>query len=140
MAQQLTALYVEDDDSTFFLVQTALSEANLPVELVRAADGDQALRILTETNNATPGHGGNGLPDVVLLDLNLPRVSGFDVLAEASRVVQRLPFYVLTTSASPRDRERSLRLGATDFFTKPATFDGLMTLLQSIFQPNQFLA
>ncbi|HEX4770567.1 MAG TPA: response regulator [Bryobacteraceae bacterium] len=129
----LIALYVEDDDSTFFLVQTALSETSLPVDLFRAADGDEALDFLKKTgvHRAAPR------PDMVLLDLNLPRVSGFEVLesVQSSDTLQNLPICVLSTSAVVRDRERALQLGARDFFTKPSTFDGLVDLMRSIFGP-----
>lgn len=130
--EKLTALYVEDDDSTFFLVQTALTETQLPVTLTRAADGDEALALLHKTTVSRER------PDVILLDLNLPRVSGFEVLEgiRDRRDLAKIPVYVLSTSAVVRDRERALELGARDFHTKPSSFDGLMTLLQSIFSPH----
>lgn len=131
MRHTLDALYVEDDDSTFFLVETAISEANLPVQLRRASDGDEALRLLGIRHGANSA--GN-LPDVVLLDLNLPRVSGFEVLERTrSSQAEFIPFYVLSTSAFAEDRARSLALGARDFYTKPSSFDGLVELLRSIF-------
>lgn len=130
MEQPLKALYVEDDDSTYFLVETALLEANLPVDLRRAADGDEALRLLGAKNGTKPA----SLPDLVLLDLNLPRVSGFEVLERAGSAVEHIPFYVLSTSGFAQDRARSLKLGAKDFFTKPSSFDGLIRLLKTIFE------
>lgn len=131
----LTALYVEDDDSTFFLVQTALTEAELTVKLLRASDGDEALAFLQRAGV----HVSAPRPDLVLLDLNLPRVSGFEVLenVQTSESLRTLPFYVLSTSAVPRDRERALKLGARNFFTKPSTFDGLVDLMRSIFHPGR---
>jgi two-component system response regulator len=129
----LTALYVEDDDSTFFLVQTALLETALPVILVRAADGDEAIAFLHKSGpySLAPR------PDIVLLDLNLPRVSGFEVLesVQSSESLRSLPICVLSTSAVPRDRERALQLGARNFFTKPSSFDGLVELMHFIFRP-----
>jgi DNA-binding response OmpR family regulator len=129
----LIALYVEDDDSTFFLVQTALSETSLPVDLLRAADGDEALDFLKRKG----AHASAPRPDIVLLDLNLPRVSGFEVLesAQSADSLRELPICVLSTSAVVRDRERALQLGARSFFTKPSTFDGLVDLMRSIFEP-----
>ncbi len=128
----LIALYVEDDDSTFFLVKTAIAEARLPVELTRACDGDEALSALARCA------GQQKPPDVVLLDLNLPRVSGFEVLAgmHESAELMTVPIYVLSTSAVPRDRERALALGARDFHTKPSTFDGLVHLMRAIFEAH----
>ncbi len=122
----LTALYVEDDDSTYLLVQTALVEAGLPVRLLRACDGDEGIAMLKS----------DPAPDAVLLDLNLPRVSGFEVLADMQRrnQIPGLPVYVLSTSAVPKDRERALQMGARDFHTKPSSFDGLVKLMESIFQ------
>jgi DNA-binding response OmpR family regulator len=128
VTRPVSALYVEDDDSTFFLVQTALAEANLAVELRRARDGDEALRLLGSRDGVKPA--------AVLLDLNLPRVSGFEVLENARFALRQIPFYVLSTSAFAQDRERSLRLGAKGFYTKPSSFDGLIRLLRSIFDGN----
>jgi len=129
----LIALYVEDDDSTFFLVQTALTETALPIELFRAADGDEAIAFLQQKG----AHAAAPRPDLVLLDLNLPRVSGFDVLEtlKSWSDLSNLPVCVLSTSAVVRDRERALQLGARNFFTKPSTFDGLVDLMRLIFEP-----
>jgi two-component system response regulator len=73
----------------------------------------------------------------VLLDLNLPRVSGFEVLEHTrSSRAGSIPFYVLSTSAFAEDRARSLALGARDFYTKPSSFDGLVSLLCRIFEQH----
>lgn len=130
----MIALYVEDDDPTFFLVQTALAEAELTVRLFRAANGTDALSFL---RNAWP-YEAAPQPDLVLLDLNLPRMSGFEVLsvARTEDMLKQIPFLVVTTSSAQADRERSLKLGASAFFTKPATFEALIDLMKSIFNKD----
>jgi CheY-like chemotaxis protein len=123
---------VEDDDPTYFLVQTAIDEADLPLKLIRVADGEDALMFLAHRG----AYAGSPRPDLVLLDLNLPRVSGFEVLlrVKSELALTSIPFLVVTNSCAVSDRERSMRLGARAFYTKPNSFDGLMELMRDIFR------
>jgi len=115
-------LYVEDEDAAFFLFQTALKTAQIEVELHRASDGEQALDFLRKPSSECPR------PDLVVLDLNLPRKSGFDVLSQikGDPALQGLLVVVFTSSPLSADKMRSLELGARDYITKPFSFDGFV--------------
>jgi DNA-binding response OmpR family regulator len=115
-------LYVEDEDAAFFLFQTALKTAHIEVELHRASDGEQALDFLHRPSSERPR------PDLVVLDLNLPRKNGFDVLTEINRdpALQEMVVVVFTSSPLSADRMRSIELGACDYITKPFSFDGFV--------------
>jgi DNA-binding response OmpR family regulator len=117
-------LYVEDEDAAFLLFETALKASKIDVELYRASDGEQALRFLQETGK--PGK--RPRPDLVVLDLNLPRKNGLDVLSEmkSKEDLQDITVVVFTSSSLSIDKRRSLALGAQDYITKPFTFDSFV--------------
>jgi DNA-binding response OmpR family regulator len=119
---QARVLYIEDEDAAFFLFQTALKTAHIEVELHRATDGDQALDFLRRPSGDCPR------PDLVVLDLNLPRRNGFDVLSEIKRdpALQDLLVVVFTSSPLSADKTKSIELGACDYITKPFGFDGFV--------------
>lgn len=122
-------LYVEDEDAAVFLLETAIKEAGIDVQLFRVSDGEQALAFLRCLNAYEKAP----RPDLVLLDLNLPRKNGLEVLAEIhdSDSLRPIPVVVFTSSSLPADRSRSLALGAQQYITKPATFDGFIEAVKS---------
>jgi two-component system, chemotaxis family, response regulator Rcp1 len=125
-------LYVEDDDATAYLFQTALQETDLSPQFFRATDGEHALRFLLQDGPYSTAP----RPDLVLLDLNLPRKSGFDVLAEikGNPRLCGIKVVVFSTSTLPYDRERSLQLGAEDYISKDGQFDTFITVAKSVCQ------
>jgi CheY-like chemotaxis protein len=118
---QPTLLYVEDEDASVLLLETALKEAAIEVHLHRVSDGEEALEFL----NRLGLYAHAPTPDLILLDLNLPRKDGIEVLREirASDVLRKIPTVMFTSSALAMDRRRSLDLGAQEYITKPSTFD-----------------
>ncbi len=113
----LRILLVEDDEDHVFLVRRALADLSDPVVTVEVAgDGEQAVERLARARFA-PG----GPPQLVLLDLKMPRMGGLEVLARirADEAASDLPVVVLTSSERHEDREAALRLGATWFMCKP---------------------
>jgi two-component system, response regulator len=113
----LKVVLVEDDPDHVFLVRRALGDlAGVAVTVEVAGDGEQAMRRLVRSR-FEPG----GQPQLVLLDLKMPRMDGLEVLRRirADEGLQRLPVVVLTSSERPEDREEALRHGATWFVCKP---------------------
>lgn len=113
-------LYIEDDDSAVFLLQEAIEEVHIPVELFRVSNGEQALAWLNQDGL----HKDALRPDLILLDLNIPKKSGLEVLAEihASANLRSIPVVVFSSSSLGTDRQQSLELGARSYIQKPATF------------------
>ena len=126
---QRVLLYVEDEDAAVFLLETALKEAALDVALFRVADGEEALAFL----NKAGAYEQMPRPDLVLLDLNLPRKNGLEVLSEmkASTELSSLAVVVFTSSSLAIDKRKSLALGAQDYITKPASFDEFVAAVKN---------
>jgi DNA-binding response OmpR family regulator len=126
---QRVLLYVEDEDAAVFLLETAIKEAAIDVALYRVADGEEALAFLRKTGEYRE----MPRPDMVLLDLNLPRKNGLEVLSEMrdSQELRSLPVVVFTSSSLAIDKRKSLALGAQDYITKPASFDGFVAAVKS---------
>lgn len=116
-----TILLVEDNPQDEMLTLRALRKANVANRIDVARDGQQALDYLFGREGE---EGGAGLPAVVLLDLNLPRLSGLTVLERlrADPRTELLPVVILTSSDEDRDRLRSYRSGANSFVRKPVEF------------------
>jgi chemotaxis family two-component system response regulator Rcp1 len=120
-AERIHILLVEDNLADVRLTREALREVGRAVDLDVAGDGDEALAFLRGEGR----HRDRRVPDLVLLDLNLPRKSGHDVLAEMRRDdrLRRLPVIVLTTSVSPSDVEHCYDLGANCYIVKPLVYN-----------------
>jgi CheY-like chemotaxis protein len=113
-------LLVEDNSADVFLVEQAIEFHQVPVRLMVAEDGEQACRYFEQVNvdPDTP------CPDILLLDLNLPKRSGAEVLEELKKTsrCREMPVVVLTSSDSPDDRQRVAKLGASRYFQKPTSY------------------
>lgn len=116
-------LLVEDDPRDVEFTLAAFQSAKLanPVDVVH--DGAAALDLLTQ-NAASPKPDGRALPQVVLLDLHLPKIHGLEVLRriKADRRLSQVPIVVLTASRSDRDIQEAMRLGANAYLIKPVDF------------------
>ncbi len=124
----LRILVVEDDDDHAELITHVLQEHHAGHQVERVADGASALSYL-DAHRA-----GVARPDLVLLDLKLPRVGGLDVLDHIKRDpdLRVVPVVVLTTSATDRDRERAYASHVNSYVVKPASFTALEALLRDI--------
>ena len=114
-------LLVEDNPGDATLVRQALYECPVPVRLHVAGDGQQALRMLTEASLH---------PDLIILDLNLPKMSG-TALLERWRS-DAAPVVVFSSSSNPIEKERCLQLGARDFVTKPIDLEDFTEAVSGI--------
>ena len=136
MAKQrgpFTILIADDDADDCLLVQEALRESGQPHELRIVRDGQQLLDYLRrqgefQAEPPTPR------PDLILLDLKMPRKDGREALAElkADRRLRSIPIVVLTTSTARDDIGFCYRMGVNSYITKPATFRGLVDLLATV--------
>jgi chemotaxis family two-component system response regulator Rcp1 len=123
-------LYVEDEDAAVFLLETALKEVKIDVELRRVANGEEALAFLNRIGRYRDAP----RPDLILLDLNLPRKGGLEVLSEmqSNEALRGLSVIVFTSSSLANDRKRSLALGAQGYITKPSSFDGFLAAIKTV--------
>lgn len=119
-------LLVEDNDDDVELTLRALKKNNLENELVIVRDGVEALEFLFRTGKYADRP--EGLPEVVLLDLKLPRMNGLEVLEKlrADPRTKTLPIVVLTSSAEDRDMVESYKLGANSYVQKPVDFSAFL--------------
>jgi len=118
-----TILLVEDTQQDELLILRTLNKVNLGNGLDVVRDGQQALDYLFREGEFA-GRAGSDLPTVVLLDVNLPRVSGLEVLERlrADPRTRLLPIVILTSSDEEQDRLRSYENGANSFVRKPLDF------------------
>ena len=110
-------LVVDDDPDDRDLIKKAFTECLEPVDIIELTDGSQVLSYLAGCSEAQ-------MPVLILLDLNMPVMNGFEVLMEikTNEKFHKIPVYVFTTSNHARDRAHSVRLGANGMITKPASY------------------
>jgi CheY-like chemotaxis protein len=124
--RQPIILLADDDEDDRQLAAEALAQTAGGTELRCMPDGEALLEHLRRA--------GAEAPDIILLDLNMPRKDGREVLADlrADPVLRRIPVVVLTTSKDEADVVASYDLGASSFVTKPVTFAGLVEALRDV--------
>ena len=128
--REVVILLVEDNAGDVRLTREALHEGKVANQLIVASDGVEALAVLHRTGSqaAAPR------PDLILLDLNLPRKDGRDVLAEIKQDpdLRRIPVVVLTTSKAEEDILRTYNLHANCYITKPVDFEKFVSVVKTI--------
>jgi CheY-like chemotaxis protein len=107
---------VEDNDPDVYLVEEALRSQGISAQLQRCQDGEEAIRAVSQIDAAR-------LPDIIIIDLNLPKVTGLEVLKHVRSLKQfdGVPVLVLTSSQSRTDRALSQQFGANAYIAKPPT-------------------
>lgn len=123
-------LLVEDNMGDVLLIRESLQEINSTAQLHIAKNGIEALAFLRrESSFSEAPH-----PDLILLDLNLPRMNGHEVLAEirADKQLKLIPVVVLTTSEAPEDVRRAYELHANSYVIKPNDLDSLFATVAAI--------
>jgi CheY-like chemotaxis protein len=123
MDRNLTILLAEDNPGDAYLIAEALSLAKLSFRLDRASDGGQALHALQEIEKT------KSQVSLIVLDLNLPKISGHELLEmiRKSRYLKDTPVIVITSSDSPQDRAKTDALGVNYYFRKPSELDEFLT-------------
>jgi CheY-like chemotaxis protein len=126
-----TVLLVEDSSPDIMFAREIVTELPFPVELEVVRDGEQALAFLRREGH----HRQAPNPDIVLLDVNMPRKGGFDVLAELREDPEQrlasLPVVIVTHSSMPEDRQKARDLGANDVLVKPLDPERLAGVMEA---------
>lgn len=130
---KLPILLAEDDPDDRYLIGEALDESRVRGKLYIVEDGDELLDYLYRRGKYSDAEEWPR-PGLILLDLNMPRKDGREVLEEikSDPELRTIPVVVLTTSQAKEDIIRSYNSGVSGFITKPVTFNGLLEVMQSI--------
>ena|SRR5262245_24539559 len=130
VASPIEILLVEDNPGDVRLTREALKDGKIHVRLTAVADGEEAMSYLRRQGS----HANAVRPDLILLDLNLPRKSGREVLAEikSDLSLRRIPIVVLTSSQAEQDILNSYDLSANCYVCKPVDLDQFIKVVKSI--------
>ena len=129
-AAPIEILLVEDDPGDVLMTKEALADAKMANELHVVSNGEEALAFLFQEGEYPDAP----RPGLILLDLNLPRVDGREVLAriKADEILRRIPVVVLTTSEAEEDILRSYDLYANAYVTKPVDFEAFVKVVRQV--------
>jgi len=125
-----TVLMADDDTEDCWLATEAFAESGAEGVFACVLDGTELMDLLSERARSNL----NDLPSLILLDLNMPRKDGREALVEikAKPALQHIPIVILSTSKEEKDIAFSLKAGAEEFITKPATFDEWVRIMKSL--------
>ena len=123
-------LIVEDNGSDVFLLERALTRQHINFQLTHLRDGSAALAFINR--EGTYAH--SPRPDLILVDLNLPKIGGEDVIraVRSAKHLNGVPACVWSSSESPRDRESLIRLGVDQFIFKPSGLEQFMQIGKTV--------
>jgi two-component system, chemotaxis family, response regulator Rcp1 len=129
-SRPVEVLLVEDNPGDVRLTQEAFKDGRVMVHLTVAVDGVEAMEILKRNGP----HADKPRPDLILLDLNLPKKNGREVLEEikVDEDLKRIPVIVMTTSKAEQDIYRAYNLNANCYVTKPVDLDEFLNVVRSI--------
>jgi CheY-like chemotaxis protein len=130
MAKEIRILFVEDNEGDIVLTLEAMREAKISNNITVVRDGEEALKYLLREGKYADA----GSPDLVLLDINLPKVDGKEVLAriKSDPALMTIPVVILTTSDSEKDILDSYHNHANCYITKPVDFKKFMEVVHTI--------
>ena len=129
----ITILVADDDADDRLMIKEALDEARLANGIEFVEDGVDLMDYL-QRRGKFADRSGTSNPDLLLLDLNMPRKDGREALEEirANPDLKRIPVIILTTSAAEEDIAKTYNLGASSFITKPVSFDDLVRTMKTM--------
>ena len=131
-SQPVSIIMIEDDEGHARLIEKNIRRAGVSNEIVPFVNGTDALRYLLGANGSGEASAGRQL--LVLLDLNLPDMTGVDILEKVKNNVhtKRSPVVVLTTTDDEREIQRCYDLGANVYITKPVDYDGFANAIRQL--------
>jgi CheY-like chemotaxis protein len=131
--EQRAMLMAEDDDNDVYFIERAFKEAQITTPLQRVKDGQEAMDYLRGEGKFT-NRTLYPLPRMLLLDLKMPRKSGFEVIEWVRKQpgLKRLPIVILTSSLEDPDVNRAYELGANTYLVKPVKFESLVKLVKAL--------
>lgn len=130
LSQNVEILLVEDNPGDIRLIVEVLKEGKINNNLSVVEDGEEALAYLRREGSYQEAI----VPDIILLDLNLPKINGTEVLAEIKKdpLLKYIPVIILTTSEAEQDILRAYDLHANCYITKPVNLEQFLTVVRSI--------
>ncbi|MGB5927860.1 MAG: response regulator [Cyclobacteriaceae bacterium] len=125
--EEVNILLVEDSIADIAMLEEVLLDSKMTINLETTFNGEEAIQLLRDRDPAA-------LPDIILLDLNLPRLDGIDVLKQIKghEVLKRIPVVVLSTSSNRQDIIKSYEEHANCFITKPSDFDQFEKVVRTL--------
>jgi len=131
--EPIIILLADDDEDDCFLVKEAFEESRISNVLQIVNDGEELMDYLNHKGDFKDTSK-YPLPDLILLDLNMPRKDGKEALKEIKEdpKLRKIPVVVLTTSEAEEDVVKTYDLGVNSFITKPVSFDGLVEVIKTI--------
>ena len=132
--QKYSIVVAEDDADDRFLIKIAFAEIFPVLDLRFVCNGEELLLFLSDTiKNSSPT-----LPDLIILDLNMPKMGGHQALMEIKKQseLNAIPIAVLSTSVEENDIEFCKKYGVESFYTKPDNFESLVQIIKSMVRPE----
>ena len=125
MSNLLDVLLIEDDTIEIMKLNRTISSLNLNHNIIEANNGEEALSILKE---------GNSLPDIILLDLNMPKINGIEFLKilKSDPSLKYLPTIILTTSNNRKDLLECYKIGIAGYVLKPLKYDDYVSKIEKL--------
>ncbi len=126
MLPSKTILLVEDDDVDALTVERAFRELDVKQRMIRKENGEEAMKYLADPSNSKPF--------LILLDLNMPRMNGLEMLQKLKEDpdMKRIPVIVLTTSKTSHDISETFNLGIAGYMVKPVDFKHFLEILETV--------
>ena len=126
----ITVLYVEDNDDDVEITRLGFTHARLAIDLQVVNDGEECMAYLRRG----PAYQHAVRPDLVLLDINMPRMNGFEVLRliEADESLCAIPVVILTSSSADEDIAAMYQLRCSSFISKPVDFDKFVEIIKTL--------
>ncbi len=129
-SKPVEVLIVEDNEGDVRLIKEAFTGSTVDSKFSVVSDGEEALDYLYRRGKFEA----SSRPDLILLDLNLPRLNGFDVLSDvkSNPALQQIPVVIFSSSTSDNDVIKSYDLKANSYISKPSDFDEFLTVVKTI--------